>query len=533
MPPDQARLLLDRIAGSGIRYSANGGDSSARGQVAKLTLDLALRIKDDAAIAKAVREAGPAIRGRLDLAVKLWKGGQNEQAKFLLARPGEFHAGTRDLLFGSKADGGAAAFFDKDIEAALPGWLEGIEDPGQRFRMECLLACGRDVEGDRAPAVKHPARVAALVKRFEAEAPKPKSSRLETLAALGMGPKPAAALAAEYKEAIKGEDLAAIALERSGNHSNQARPFDETAVMIFLIRTAVRIDLESTADASEMIRQVELMQLSEAGDGNNEYYMGQAMDGFFDWHAALLLRRVAELEGDARAKAIAQVMKICELLLSFQNSEMNRDVIALGPVVHALAGDGAGFDRWLAGLDEEKRKRYGEIRKQTPLRLAYATIHESSFSGDAFVKPRRALLTALLTDPVTVAREIKHPTDLSGLMDSQAFTRDDLFAVIDALPADHPQKVEFLTEKAGIIGWRSDDKEGALRAYDAADAAATAKGDPKSIANAKAYRAKYLDDRQGKLAEAAAIAKELKPDELGEKERKWMEELVKKAASKK
>jgi tetratricopeptide (TPR) repeat protein len=533
MPPDQARLLLDRIAGSGIRYSTNGGDSGARGQVAKLTLDLALRIKDDAAIANAVREAGAAIRGRLDLAVELWKGGQNEQAKFLLARPGEFHAGTRDLLFGSKADGGAAAMFDKELEAALPGWLAGIEDASQRFRMECLLACGRDAEGDRAPSVKRLDRVAALVKRFPAEAPKPKSSRLETLAALGLEPGPAAALAAEYKEAIKGEDLAAIALERSGNHSNQARPYDETTVMTFLIRTAVRIDLEATGDASEMMRQVELMQLSEAGDGNNEYYMGQAMDAFFDWHAALLLRRVAELEGDARAKATAQVMKICELLLSFQNSEMNRDVIALGPVVHALAGDGAGFDRWLAGLDEEKKKRYGEIRKQTQLRLAYATIHESSFSGEAFVKPRRALLTALLTDPVTVAREIKHPTDLSGLMDSQAFTRDDLFAVIDALPADHPQKVEFLTEKAGIIGWRTDDKEAAIQAYDAADAAAAAKGDPKSIANAKAYRAKYLDDRQGKLAEAAAIAKELKPDELGEKERKWMEDLVKKAASKK
>jgi hypothetical protein len=533
MPPDQARLLLDRLSGSGIRYSTNGGDSSARGQVAKLTLDLALRVKDDAAIAKAVREAGPAIRGRLDLALKLWKGGQNEQARFLLARPGEFHAGTRDLLLGSKADGGAVAFFDKDLEAALPGWLEGIEDPGQRFRMECLLACGRDVEGDLAPTVKHPARVAALVKRFEAEAPKPKSSRLETLAALGMGPKPAAALAAEYKEAIKGEDLASIALERSGNRSNQARPFDETAVMTFLIRTAVRIELETTGDASEMMRQVELMQLSEAGDGNNEYYMGQAMDAFFDWHAALLLRRVAELEGDARAKASAQVMKICELLLAFKNSEMHRDVIALGPVVHALAGDGAGFDRWLAGLDEEKRKRYENIRKETSLRLAYATIHESSLGGDAFVKPRRDILTALLTDPVTVAREIKHPTDLSGLMDSQTFTRDELFAVIDALPADHPQKVEFLTEKAGIIGWRSDDKEGAIRAYDAADAAAAAKGDPKSAAYARAYRARYLKDRQGKLAEATAIAKEIKQENLSERDQKWIEPLLQKAETKK
>lgn len=530
--PEQARNLLDQIGGSRINY-ASGNDTSARGAIARLSLDLALRMKDEAAIAKAVREAGPSIRGRLDLSMKLWKGGQSDQARLLMARPGEFHAGTRDLFFGSKADGGAAARFDKELETALPGWLAGIEDPAQRFRLECLLSCGRDAEGDLAPAVKRPERIAALVKRFPAEAPKPKSSRLETLAALGLEPGPAAALAAEYKEAIKGEDLGAIALERSGSHSQQTRPVDEITVMNFLIRTAVRIGLETAGDATEMIRQVELLQLSEMGDGNSEYYIREAMNDFFDWHAALLMRRITGLEGDAKSKAVAQVMKLCELLLAFKNGEMHRDVIALGPVVQAVAGDGAGFDRWLAGLDEEKRNAYEKIRKETHLQLAYATLHETSLGGDAFEGPRRALLTALLGDPVTVAREIKHATDLSGLMDSKAFTRDDLFAVIDALPADHPQKVEFLTEKAGIIGWRSDDKEGAIRAYDAADAAAAAKGDPKSIANAKAYRAKYLDDREGKLAEAATIAKELKPDELGEKERQWMEELVKKAASKK
>ena len=532
MSPEQAKVVLDRLAAASIRYDSGSGEG-ARGQVTRLTLDLAMRAKDEEAIAKAVRDGGASIRGRLDLAVKLWKGGRMDPAKLLLARPGEFHLGTRDLFFGSNADGGAPAFFDKEIEAAMPGWLAGIEDPGQRFRIECLLSCGRDFEGERAPTVKHPARMAALVKRFEAEAPKPKASRLETLAALGMGPKPAAALAAEYKAAIQNEDLAAITLDRSGSHSNQPRPVDESTLMIFLIRTAVRIGIESTGDASEFLRQVELMQLSEAGDGNSEYYMREAMNSFFDWHAALLLRRIAELDGEARKKASEQMMKLCEVLLAFKNTEMHRDVIPLGPLVHAMAGDGAGFDRWLAGLDEEKRKRYEEIRKDTGLKLAYATIHETSLGGEAFMKPRRALLTALLNDPVTVAREIQHPTDLSGLMDSQAFTRDDLFAVIDALPADHPKKVEFLTEKAGIIGWRTDDKEGAIKAYDAADAAAAAKGDSKSAAYARAYRARYLRDRQGKLAEATAIAKEIKQDDLSERDRKWLEPLLQKAEPKK
>jgi len=94
-------------------------------------------------------------------------------------------------------------------------------------------------------------------------------------------------------------------------------------------------------------------------------------------------------------------------------------------------------------------------------------------------------------------------------------------------------KAKFLTEKAGIIGWRTDEKENAIKGFDSADAAAKASGDAKSIAYARAYRAKYLDDRQQKTADAAAIAKEIKSDDLDEKERKWMEELIKKAESKK
>jgi hypothetical protein len=117
-------------------------------------------------------------------------------------------------------------------------------------------------------------------------------------------------------------------------------------------------------------------------------------------------------------------------------------------------------------------------------------------------------------------------------MDSKAFTRDDIFAVVDALPADHPMKAKFLTEKAGIIGWRTDEADRALRSFDEADAAAKASGDARSIAYARAYRAKYLDDRQKKTAEAAAIAKEIHAGDLDEKERKWMEELIKKAEPK-
>ncbi|RYD67083.1 MAG: hypothetical protein EOP83_03560 [Verrucomicrobiaceae bacterium] len=530
--PDNAKRLLAAVEKSRIDYANGGGDTDkARGSLTAINMSLALCAGDAESIAKAAR-AGVGVRGRLDLAVKLWQGGLGDSAKLLIARPGEFHQGLRAVVLDEKPETQQLPLFSKGIEGALPDWLKGIEDPAQRFRIECLVSCLPDAKEAAAPSVKRSERLASLTQRFDAEAPKPRVSRLESLAALAVEPACVPALEKEIEALIRGIDLGSLVITNANSNQNGS-PIDreEQSVMEALLRRRIQSPLEQSGDASRLIKEVESIQI--VSGGNNQYYASQQMDRFLDPQVTLLIRRIYELQGNEKKAAAAQALKLCEALLAFDQREMQRDAIALGIMSQLAAGDGSAFDRWLDGLPPETRKRYDEVRKQHSLAQAFPTIHEAPLSDAAYEKPRRELLTAMLTDPATLKREITHPTALSGLLDSKAFTREDIFAVVDALPADHPMKAKFLTEKAGIIGWRSDEKENALKGFDAADAAAKASGDAKSIAYARAYRAKYLEDRQEKPADAAAIARDIKPDDLDEKERKWMEELIKKAESKK
>ncbi|MCW1926495.1 hypothetical protein OKA05_28345 [Luteolibacter arcticus] len=530
--PEDGKRLLDAFDKSRVDFANGSGDQDkARGSITAMNLSLALRAGDAAGIAKAAR-AGTGVRGRLDLAVKLWQGGLGDSAKLLLARPGEFHQGMRGLVLDEKPGNLQPPAFSKEIEAALPEWLKTVEDPAQRFRMECLLSCLPDAKDAAAPSVKRPERLGALAKRFAAEAPKPRVSRMESLAAISVEPLSATELEGEFEALTRGTDLGALVMAMN-NSNNGGNPIDqeEQAVMEALLRRSTRCQLEKSGDASGLIKQVESLQVTSGG--NNEYYGGQQMDRFFDWQATLFIRRIHELEGDKKKAAAAQALKLCEVLLGFDQKERQRDAIALGIMSQLAGGDGSAFDRWLDGLPPDTRKRYDAVRKGHTIAQAFPTLHESCLSDAQYEKPRRELLTAMLTDPATLKREITHPTVLSGLMDSKAFTRDDIFVVVDALPADHPMKAKFLTEKAGIIGWRTDERDNAIKGFDAADAAAKASGDAKSVAYARAYRAKYLDDRQKKTADAAAIAKEIKLDDLDEKERKWMQDLIKKAEPKK
>lgn len=528
--PEDGKRLVTAFDKSRIEYANNngGGDDRALGSITGMTLSLAIRAGDPAVIAKAARSAN-GVRGRLDLALKLWQGGLGDAAKLMLARPGEFHQGLRAVVLDEKPEGAQLPAFSKEIEAGLAGWLKVIDDPAQRFRVECLLTCLPDAKDAAAPTVKRQDRLIALAKRFAAEAPKPKTSRLEALAAISVEPLAAVELQAELEAMTRSSDLGALVMAQSAAN-NGGTPLDreEQGVMEALLRRSSLSMLQKSGDASGLLKQVQSLQ-AVPGGGNNQYYAGQQMTRFFDWQAALLVRRILELEGEQKKAAAAQALKVCEALLGFEQRENQRDAIALGIMSQVAAGDGAAFDRWLEALPPDTRKRYDEVRKQTSFAQSFLTIHESSLTDAAYEKQRRILLNGMLTDPATLKREIKHPTDLSSIMDSKAFTREDIFAVIDGLPAEHPMKAKFLTEKAGIIGWRTDEKDNAIKGFDAADAAAKASGDIKSIAYARAYRAKYLDDRQQKTADAAAIAKEIKPEDLDEKERKWMEELIKKA----
>jgi hypothetical protein len=295
-----------------------------------------------------------------------------------------------------------------------------------------------------------------------------------------------------------------------------------------LIRHVVRIPIERDCDASAFIDQLKSIQPTSSG--NQEYIAQRMIREFAPLYSSMLVRGIVDLPAEKRAAPAAQALQAAAILLENNNSEIRRTGVALAIGSQAAARNGAALDSWLAALPEADREAYEKTRKDSGLRSLMGTFKSYYQSKKVSEDSRRALLASILEDPATMTREIRHMTDISAIMDSGTFTKEDVIAVIDALPEDHPRRAEFLTEKAGIIGWRGGNEEEALAAYDLATAAA--KEDKPLLDFVNSYRVMYLDNQLKRTRDAQVIAKTIDLTNLEERERKTVEGVLKKSAPK-
>jgi hypothetical protein len=201
-PADAARLLTV-IKTSLDKLNRSGGSKETALKFNLMLCGLAIRAGNAEEVTRLVLAGGDGLRGNLDLAIQLWQGHHDQAAVSLIARPGEYHQGTRERqASGSSNNKENPLRFTREIEAALPGWLATIPDPGQRFRVECLIAAAPDAAGDLAPQRPQGERLAALVARFPAEAPQARVARNEMLTAMGSEESAAAPRDAEYVKAL-------------------------------------------------------------------------------------------------------------------------------------------------------------------------------------------------------------------------------------------------------------------------------------------------------------------------------------------
>ncbi len=522
---DAARVVA-AVKANPPEFSNNGSSQDNMAVVTRFLLPLAMRGGDKAEVARLVKSGGDGLRGNLDLALQLWQGNHPEAAVSLIARPGEYHQGMQALLLSRANNNTKVPRFTRETQAGLTAWLASIPDPGQRFRVECVISSAADAKDNQAPAKNCAERIAALVKRFPEEAPKQRVSRNEVLAVLGNEAEPAKALVAEYVEAVGKQSLGFLLPLRDGNSEN-AREADASYVPEILIRRAMQYSLEVLGDTSLAVAQFE--SINPIPNGNQEYDAREMLEETGNWYSGLLVNRLLGLAADQRAGSAKQALAISRILLDKGRDQAVRTAVALSVVSTAAAGDGAALGQWLGELPAPLKETYDKTTASAGFSNSVATMVKSNLSGSEHDARRRALLSAMLNDPMIAARVIRHMTDISSLMDSKVFTREEIFAVIDALPEKHPRRAEFLCEKAGIIGWRGGTLEETLTAYNVAEAAAT--GDAKALDFVKSYRVMYLD-HQGKLDDALVIAKAIQLDNLPERERKTVDEVLKKAAAK-
>ena len=489
-------------------------NNSAAADLNRAMLSLAIHCRDEAEIKKLVRSGVAADRGDLDTMVQLWQGGFAESAVALLARPGEYHSGARNRLFKQSDMTGVLASYSRNLEEKLPEWLATIPNPGQRFRVESLISSIPDAEGDDAPQRKRPERIRELVGRFADEAPKARSSRNEALAALAVESGEIAGLLGEYEKAIGKQTLGLLLPLRQQSSSDSAE-VNSTYVTEALIRAAMRLTVEEGGDATVLLNQLKSIALVMVG--NQRYEARNLMNKLGPWYACLLVRTIIDLPAGERAAPAATALEISAVLLEHGESGAKRSAVGLAIASQAAAGDGAALDRWLSALPEPLRKAYDDTRGERGLKGVIGELKKDPLTKPEYEKSRLALLTAIVSDPATIARDILVQSDINALTDNGTFSREEFISVVDSIPEDNPIRVELLVEKGGINGWALDKTDEAIAAYEEAIAAA---GDSSYGLNyAKAYHAFFLGSKLHRDQEALEIVKTVDTTDLKEFER--------------
>ncbi|MCX6865729.1 MAG: hypothetical protein NTV46_05810 [Verrucomicrobia bacterium] len=541
LAPGDAARVLDVLGALPPNPNQGGGSTDAALQFNRMLLALAIRAGNAEEVTRLVRVGGDGLRGNLDLAIQLWQGKHDQAAVSLIARPGEYHQGIREWFAPASAYSSNKedrVLFTREIETGLAGWLTMIAEPAQRFRIECLISSLTDAVGDPAPQRLRRARLAALVERFPAEAPKARVSRNEILLALGSEGTAAVPLTNEYVAAI-GKQTFAQLLPLRDNSSVKSAERDDALVTEILIRRAMQFALEESGDASLWIQQMESMHT--AAIGNQESRATSMLREMAPWYSALLLRRIVELPVDQRVQPARQALAAARILLDAKQYDNYDLAVALAVTSQAAAGDGTALDRWLDGLPPNMRANYA-ARAKGHIGYQLRALKQPPLCGKEYDTSRRALLAAILMDTTTMERQMaseeaqKYAWDIQvyllvfgNAQNGGLFTDDDLIAAIDMIPANHPNRAEFLVKKATLIEARDATPEEILTAYDIAEAAASGKA--KSVNVVRSYRVRYLAGKGRRMDEAVAIAKTIDLDHLGQKQKSQIQALLQRTAA--
>ena len=452
VPPAAAVAVLESIEAMLERLKAANPGAGNYNQ--RPLLLLALRGGQSATVERLLRAAPNRWHGDLDLAIRLWRADYGRLAISLLASNNEYHQDTRRKVETHYRPDHSLPF-TRQTEASLPGWLAGIEDVGQRFRIECLVSSAADAEGELAPPTPLRQRLAGLVQWFAAAAPKERTPRNEVLLALAEEDGAAAPLADEYLQATGNQTLAELA--------DSARHTPDAPITRAMILWAMAFAIQHHHDASLMIRQLHAT-CAEVGRLHIYEKKQHAYQQLEDWlqnDAMLLLRCMLALPHDQRATLAAQSLEIARDLLELNHANSVEIGTTLALASQAVAGDGAAVERWAGTL------RPDQARSVLQHRLGYGlgtlAVPYRSFSsseplwGDKHRDARRALLACILTDESTYTREVKNRQDAgsSGLLyflqTLQTFTTNDLIAVIDEIAPTHPHRATLLAKKATLI----------------------------------------------------------------------------------
>lgn len=479
------------------------------GQPAMDLLFLRLVLRADPAQApERLGEVIENFKGQLATMIELIVAGQGELARELMADPLTLIA-RRPFVF------------DRKLEEALPSFLKLIAKDSDRYRLEVLISLQNDATAESEPPKESRSeRVTRLRQEFVARASKDEAVRLETLGRFALQGDLGKELMVDVQKATSDIIIGHSMILRLNNLGAR----DPKADLLNRLRGALVVDAVRFQMAEGNVDYA-LRQMQSLRKAMMQSRTRRSAQTAFDRMMVQVLRGAAQGMEAGAIKDPKTLTALARIVLEAGSDQYHRTKIgtkALGIalILHALAGEGAGYEALLKSLPDSDsmismRHRLGFLG------LFTSSTANINWAQDKYTGERRFLLRAMLMDSETCNREITHMSDLLRLKDSSLISGDDLVAVVDSLPENLPRRAEFLLMKADLLGREAVDKEEAEQSYQVAMEAAKKSPNQATLSQCFAYLARYHANVRGDRKKAQELAKSVKPDLLAAPDRKW------------
>ncbi len=345
------------------------------------------------------------------------------------------------------------AYYSSFLEKQLPKFLAAIPDPGQRFRMECLLSALHDADKSK-PSENWDARINRMAKSFAKNAPTEKQSRKELLAVLGVTG--AAENRDEYMRAIGantiGENMALWHTLRQASQST-ASILPQNCI----IYATMHADL-NRGDTDLVFKNLSSL-VHYAKNSSEERLCMEAYQTVIKTFTLSIPLAMLGMPAEKQEQVLQELLKHAQLVSTkqFYNTADGHRLRLLLLWAHAVSGKGADFVKNYATLDKDYQAKHpaianSEFNKNNWRQYCHYHLRWLRVDTPELMKLNKerlsGLFKAVLQSKEICEAEIFIPNDLNFYIEAKYLSWDELNAVISALPDDNPNKPLFLCQMA-------------------------------------------------------------------------------------
>jgi tetratricopeptide (TPR) repeat protein len=498
-----SELLLSKEAAVMRRRQENPPVSSS-------VIKLALKAGRGDLAGKILRRDYQSYRGKLEILVALARAGDLEAIQKLVAAG----SGTYDPE--------GLGNYDKDFHDLVGKILAEVREEN-RYHLEVMLSDRRDPPKGKGTPHHTPRgpRMEKLARQFEERGEKlAGDARLQVLATFAYHGASAPLLEKQLRK-VSGRLTIVDSLIFEENSSEVLRSDG-----LEILKRVIKMDMAS-GNVDPVLKKLTEFQEALASDRNDIWKLRYHVPAIFGLVAQELVRLGARSPQDAEA-ILPHAKTFFNLAMKLKTREDSVNTFdGAGLIVHALAGKDLEWKAFLDSLPAKEKARYKSLLKKRGRDTPFKSLVNNTWKRTDNSGLRLKIVNALLNSTYYRERDLTYVHDFYGISDTGLATRREVIEAVEALPEDHPLKVEALFHIASLKTYKIEGRtiEKGLAAYTAALDLARKKGDEKKANQILAHRCDVLfrNDWLEKVKSDAAL---VKVDLLPLRDQTWVKKAL-------